>query len=304
VYPHVGGSAEAHLNGVTAEGDLPLPYRRTEATPNLGGLDESDDIRGGMGFEGLMALSQFVKQGGTLLVEGSTSAIIPEYGVTPGISVEDPANLIAPGSVHRGVIVDRSSPIAYGNECVQLPVFFRNDVVLRTSGAPDGGSGVGNPWANTTPMASRPDLAPLDALGSQAADADGDNDDDDDDATDAVDSDGLDGADTGPFTPAIRRFANRDADDPRVVMAFPDDPSLMLLSGTLTGGEALRGRAQVIDAPHGEGHVVMFAIRPFWRWQTQGTFFLGFNAILNWNDLGAGVERGEQPPVISQGGAH
>jgi hypothetical protein len=34
--------------------------------------------------------------------------------------------------------------------------------------------------------------------------------------------------------------------------------------------------------------VVMFGIRPFWRWQTQGTFFLGFNTILNWNDLDAG----------------
>ena len=32
----------------------------------------------------------------------------------------------------------------------------------------------------------------------------------------------------------------------------------------------------------------MFANRPFWRWQTQGNFFLGFNAILNWNDLDAG----------------
>jgi len=31
----------------------------------------------------------------------------------------------------------------------------------------------------------------------------------------------------------------------------------------------------------------MFVIRPFWRWQTQGTFFLGFNTILNWNDLDA-----------------
>ena len=41
----------------------------------------------------------------------------------------------------------------------------------------------------------------------------------------------------------------------------------------------------------GNGHVVMFAIRPFWRWQTQGTFFLGFNAILNWNDLDAGKAR-------------
>jgi hypothetical protein len=34
--------------------------------------------------------------------------------------------------------------------------------------------------------------------------------------------------------------------------------------------------------------VVMFANRPYWRWQTQGNFFLGFNAILNWNDLDAG----------------
>lgn len=64
----------------------------------------------------------------------------------------------------------------------------------------------------------------------------------------------------------------------------------MLLSGTVGGGEALQGTAQVVDAPLGEGHVVLFAIRPYWRWQTQGTFFLGFNAILNWNDLNAGKD--------------
>ena len=39
----------------------------------------------------------------------------------------------------------------------------------------------------------------------------------------------------------------------------------------------------------------MFAIRPFWRWQTQGTFFLGFNAILNWNDLDAGKAQAAAP---------
>jgi hypothetical protein len=38
----------------------------------------------------------------------------------------------------------------------------------------------------------------------------------------------------------------------------------------------------------------MFALRPFWRWQTQGTYFLGFNAILNWNHLDAGKEE-ERP---------
>jgi hypothetical protein len=62
----------------------------------------------------------------------------------------------------------------------------------------------------------------------------------------------------------------------------------MLLSETLSGGQALSDRAQVVDESVGKGHIVMFAIRPFWRWQTQGTYMLGFNTIMNWNDLGAG----------------
>jgi hypothetical protein len=38
----------------------------------------------------------------------------------------------------------------------------------------------------------------------------------------------------------------------------------------------------------GNGHVVLFAIRPFWRWETQGSFALAFNAIMNWNHLSVG----------------
>jgi hypothetical protein len=76
--------------------------------------------------------------------------------------------------------------------------------------------------------------------------------------------------------------------NPRVILSFPQNAGEILLSGTLDNGAALAGKAQVVDAPIGDGHVVMFAIRPFWRWQTHGTFFLGFNAILNWNDLHAG----------------
>ena len=94
-------------------------------------------------------------------------------------------------------------------------------------------------------------------------------------------------------------FGGGNTDGPRVVMRFPSDPAEMLLSGSLDGGEALAGRAQVVDAPVGNGHVVMFAIRPFWRWQTQGTFFLAFNAILNWNDLNAGRT---MPPASQNGG--
>jgi len=71
-------------------------------------------------------------------------------------------------------------------------------------------------------------------------------------------------------------------------MQFPTDVNSILLSGTLAGGEALSGRALAVDVPMGKGHIVMFALRPFWRWQTQGTYFLAFNAINNWDHLDAG----------------
>jgi hypothetical protein len=89
-------------------------------------------------------------------------------------------------------------------------------------------------------------------------------------------------------------------DAPRVILQFPGNPNDMLLSGTLAGGQALANRAQLVDIPLGQGHVVSFAIRPFWRWQTQGTYFLAFNAILNWNDLDAGKAAPARPQTTTQ----
>ncbi|MGP8243652.1 MAG: hypothetical protein ACLQVN_03935 [Bryobacteraceae bacterium] len=75
---------------------------------------------------------------------------------------------------------------------------------------------------------------------------------------------------------------------PRVILRFPTNTSEMLLSGTIAGGAAISGRAAAVDVPLGKGHIVLFALRPFWRWQTQGTFMLAFNAVLNWDHLDAG----------------
>jgi hypothetical protein len=84
---------------------------------------------------------------------------------------------------------------------------------------------------------------------------------------------------------------------PRVVMQFPSSQKDLLLSGVLGGGEQLSNRPLVVDSPLGQGHVVMFTMRPFWRWQTQGTFIMGFNAIMNWNDLNAGRVMPAATPV-------
>ena len=73
----------------------------------------------------------------------------------------------------------------------------------------------------------------------------------------------------------------------RVLLHYGDAAGL-LLSGGLGGAGALAGKAAVTDTPLGDGHILMFGIRPFWRWETHGTMPLVFNAILHWNDLEAG----------------
>jgi hypothetical protein len=34
---------------------------------------------------------------------------------------------------------------------------------------------------------------------------------------------------------------------------------------------------------------VLFAIRPLWRWESQGTFAMVLNAMANWDHLGEAV---------------
>jgi hypothetical protein len=55
----------------------------------------------------------------------------------------------------------------------------------------------------------------------------------------------------------------------------------------------MAGAATVVAAPVGSGYVVMFGIRPFWRWESQGSMALAFNAIANWNHLGPPVRTPE-----------
>ena len=288
VFPSIGGSSVSQVNGIPKTGPDPIPYHRTTLTPNLGVEDSSDDIRGGMGIEGLAELVKFVQAGGTLITEGSTTTILPDYGITTQITVEHPGTLYAKGALMRGMIADKKSPIVYGYGGDQMPVYFSQEPVLNARGA--GGFGRGGPpvpgvGQDVTPNATPIHLSPYDGDDSTAEpkglptqERDG-----------AAARQAL-GAGAGAGGGIFGGGGENAGPAPRVIMAFPTRQEDMLLSGELAGGQSLSGRALALDQPLGQGHVVMFALRPFWRWQTQGTYALGFNTILNWDHLDAGKQ--------------
>jgi hypothetical protein len=88
----------------------------------------------------------------------------------------------------------------------------------------------------------------------------------------------------GLIPPALR---------PRVVLRYADSRDLFV-SGLLDGSDEIAQRPAVIDVPQGSGHVLLFSTNPFWRGQTKGSYFLIFNAILNWDNLNAGRKLAEK----------
>jgi hypothetical protein len=200
--------------------------------------------------------------------------------------------------VLKALVGDRGSPVLYGYDQNAIAVYFNQAPVMRVGGtAAAFGGGRGGPNVpgipNMQPNAVTPRLTTLDGPPNAAPTAPGagrGGRGGRGGATGAAPDTGEEAAQAGGRGGGRGGFggAPDPATLPRVLLSFPSDPNDLLLSGLLVGGETLAGRAVAIDSRVGKGHVVMFANRPYWRWQTQGNFFLGFNAILNWNDLDAG----------------
>ncbi len=286
-YPSIGGTSMSQVNGIAKTSADPIPYKKSEITPNLGVEDSTDDIRGGIGLDGLAELVRFVREGGTLITEGSTTTILPDYGILPTVRVEHPASLYTKGSIMRGMIADHKSPIVYGYTADDLPVYFSAEPVLSAgAGGPGVGPGglrgsapaVSGVGEDITPNSHPVQLSPFAVEGDEEKPAP------------PADPAATQASEAAAMAAMMRAYGLSDDSGPapRVVMRFPTKPSEILLSGELAGGEAISGRALAIDAQLGQGHVVMFALRPFWRWQTQGTYALGFNTLMNWDHLDAG----------------
>ena len=74
---------------------------------------------------------------------------------------------------------------------------------------------------------------------------------------------------------------------PRVILRYADTREL-LVSGLVENGGEIAQHAAVVDVPLEKGHVVAFSNNPIWRGETQGSYFLVFNALLNFDQLDAG----------------
>jgi hypothetical protein len=306
IYPHTG--VQADNEGMPS--GTPIPYKGTAVTPNIASApDQTDDTRGGLGRDGLRELAKFVNEGGVLITEGATAALFPQYGITEGVAVDSSANVYAPGSVVKVVLGDKTSPVLYGYDQNALAVMFKGNPVFALGDRPaaaageaaggrggrggGGGNIAGVSNINMQPMSGAPRLTTLDGPPAAAAAAAGGRGGGGGfgggGGRGGGGRGGGGGAEAAPASAArgAAAFGVTSTGAPRVLLSYPTDPNDILLSGALAGAESIAGRPVLVDAPVGTGHVILFATRPFWRYQTQGNYFLAFNAILNWNDLNA-----------------
>jgi hypothetical protein len=285
IFPPVGGSAQSIVSGIPMRGG-PIPWKGSDVTPNFGlGPDQTDDMRGGMGLSGVMNLQKFIEAGGLFIPIANCTRLPIDYGITSGVAIVDARQLQARGSVYSATFSDRRSPISYGYSQT-LPIYFNQAPLFQVaSGFGGGGGGGGNPGGGTQRPSGRgtlndPDIVQGMPLAEPAQPQR---------PGELTDEQRLQQG--AFFTPPQMR--------PQVVLRFASDEKSLLISGMLAGGSELANAPAVVDVPVGQGHVVMFANNPMWRHQTQGSFFLIFNAALNFDHLDVG--RGPANPRTGGG---
>jgi hypothetical protein len=270
-----GASLSSVIDGIPMRG-APLPWKNTAEMPNLvaPGLDETDDIRGGLGFSGLSNLEQFVRDGGLLIAAQSSAALPIAAGMTNMVNIVSPQGMNAPGSVLLSTIDDSTSPITYGYGD-KLYIYFHDGPVLHVGMNQGPQSGEANARASGRGSPSDPDV--IQTRQYEAPEKEPKRSPHD---QELYISEEVRRGFGGLMLPTPEEM-------PRVVLRFAPEKDL-LLSGMLVGSRDVAEKPAVVDVPHGKGHVILFANNPVWRDETMGSFFLVFNSIFNYDHLDAG----------------
>jgi len=256
----------------------PRPWKNSDETPNFvsPGLDSTDDIRGGLGYQGLANLERFVREGGLLIAVQNSAGIPVLGGMTEMVSVAEARSMQAPGSVVLSTVDDKKSPITYGYDD-KLYVYFRQGPVITVGGNFGGSAPEEGPGARSSGRGSATDPDVIQARPYMPPEKPEKRTPHQQELYVPED------------LPDFVRWTIPPADQqPRVVLRFGPEKEL-LLSGMITGANEIAEKPAVVDVPHGKGHVVLFADNPMWRSETSGSYFLVFNSILNYDHLNAGA---------------
>jgi hypothetical protein len=277
IFPPAGGSGMSIIDGMPMWRNA-MPWKKSELTPNIGLLDETDDMRPGLGLDGLGNLRKFVTAGGVLVGVENTAEFAVDFGFTSGVSTHSARRGQVVGSFLRTNTVDEASPIAYGIGD-SLAVYSSDGSSFGVSNMASGRSfgGGENPERATgrgtakdpDVVQGRPSLKPQ-----------------------------FEAPEVGPVKPwqaapvtneQLRYPINIIPPDqrPRVILRFADASGLHV-SGLLDGGTGIAQRPVVVDVPVQKGHVVLFANNPIWRGETIGSYPLVFNTLLSFDNLDAG----------------
>lgn len=280
LFPPVGyfSGANAIINGMPTAWGNPLPWKNTPETPNLVGKNDStDDMRPGLGWEGLAKLQAFVQKGGVLLTATDTSLFATEIGLATGVSAHSSERMKIVGSILGSRLVDSTSPIAYGYDekvsvyCDNGPIFSLSSIA-GTRGRRKLGEEM-----HTRPTGRGSVDDPDYTVGRAATE-------------EAEEEPKSELWEAPPVNDEQKRNGFRvipTANLPRVILRYADTKDL-LISGLVEGGDEIAQHPAVIDVPSGKGHVVLFSINPIYRGETRGTYSLVLNTILNFDSLDAG----------------
>ena len=293
VFAPVGRSSTLEiLNGIPMWNN-PMPWQKSELTPNLGAIDSTSDIRPGLGYEGLAHLKQFVVQGGLLITCEDTAQFAIETGLAPGVSVAPHGDTRVVGTVLNTVFVASDNPVAFGYG-PGVPVISANGMAFNVSNTLGraGGRVLMDPLTDPLdPYAKRP-------TGRGSVD----------------DSDEPLGRKFAEPEPLVKQQPwepmhldeEQTRNNPQVipVQSRPDvilrfsDAKTLLLDGLLDKASSIAEHAIVVNAHLGQGNVLLFGNNPVYRGETVGTYALVFNAILNYQHLAhESLPSNKQPPV-------
>jgi Zinc carboxypeptidase len=273
VFAPVGRASTLEILNGLPDWNNPLPWKKSDITPNLGAIDSTDDMRPGLGYDGLAHLKKFVEQGGLLITCEDTAQFAIDAGLAPGVSIAPRADARVTGSVLNAVFQQRENPVAFGYD-QNLPVISANGMAFNISNT----LGRGPARILMDPYADRPtgrgSVEDSDEpLGRKAAEAEPLE------KQQAWEAKKLNEEQTRN-NPLVIPTELR----PDVILRFTDAKSL-LLDGLLDKGGSIAEHAIVVNAHLGKGSVLLFGNNPIYRGETIGDYALVFNAILNHDHL-------------------